>query len=414
MQRESSFSRNTLQELDEQSSSRILERQDSSSALRHCSPNRIINTERLTSSPLKLLDNPYQFQLGASSGPISRPRGRTTLAAGRISFRKPATENTVGLKRQSICVGEPAEQNSRDRVTLTSEATSVFSFGLSSRDRPLDNVGQHFSQAAEQQLEAIVETGQPYEQGDRMSSPEPEPNVAHMFREQRLSSINNTSEPSVGNASTFSKRFRSNSGSGTSPNFNSMQSPAWYSSRFGSPQSPCFGVTIDETSSRRPLFTTQTSSPLAASWNQENSDRGFEIKRSTEENSIYNSNPDCSPRLGDIYHASGSVGVSPFAARLAYLDVRQLGSPVGSLRNLETRNERDHHQEDENEDVDVGVVQQSVHSRVTNLVEDRQLNSYNRDLDLDMKDSSGSCNPDEPLTFLPSILRRSNSSNHQH
>lgn len=322
-------SRNILQKLDERTSSRTLERQDSStSASRKFSPTRLPT------------DNPYQFQLGASSGPNSRPtRGRATLAAGRTSFRKPAES-----KRQS---GEPSEQRLSFRVDV--ESNTGFSFGVSARDRPLD---AHFSQAAESP-----------EQGDRMSSPEPETN-AHLFNDQRFP-LFGASEPSVSNAS----RFR--------------PGPAYDDrcSRFCNPQSPCFGVTADE----RPFATAASS----------NSDQ---VKRSAKVDFSYNSNPDCSPQLRDN-NASGSssVGVSPFAVR--YLDMRQPGSPVDSLRT------RDHHFEDEDDD---GV------SRV-------QSNSYNRDLEslcqsdsnLETKDSSGSCNPDQPRLFIPSLLRRSNSMNHQ-
>ena len=447
------MSRSALQSRAQENSSQISERQDSSSAPRQFfSPSRN-NAQQPTASPVKLLDKPYQFQLGASDGPVStsRTRSRNPLGAARASWRKSAThhENMVGSKRHV----ESSEPNSRDigSFRLESEVTSGFSFGLSARDRPLDSVGTstsgnyHSQQTAEsglQQLEAIVETSsQPYEQeqGDRMSSPEPEPST-HIFR---TSTSFKASEPSVSNPS-FSKRFRTQNGSETlSPaNLNSMQSPAYNlsrysagSGRFGSPQSPCLGVTLNETSSRRP-FLGKTSSPLAASSNSQldsnvistdlrklnfthstDEDTDFQIKRSTEENSTrtsYNSNTDCSPRLRDVNsaHPSGApVDVSPFAARMAYLDVRQPGSPVGSLRNFEMRSERDHdfpcHKDEEDEEVS----HHSVHSRVTNLI-DRQFHLFDRDLE--SKDSSGSCNPEEPLSFLPSLLRRSNSSNHRH
>lgn len=442
-------SRNALRPRAEENASRILERQDSSSA-----PRQYFSPSRNNSSPVKLLDMPYRFQLGASDGPVStsRTRSRNPPVAARTSLRKPAThhENMVGSKRQSVCVGESSEQKSRDRGGFRpeSEVTSGFSFGLSARDRPLDNVGtstsgdNHSQQTTEsgvQHLEAIVETAQPYEQelGDRMSSPEPEPNT-HIF--QTSASFNN---------STFSKRFRTQSGSESlSPsNLNSMQSPAYDVSRYspacgrlGSPQSPCFGVTRDETSSRRPLFC-NTSSPLAATPNSRldsdatttdlrnlnfalftaDDDTDFQIKRSTEDNSTrtsYNSNTDCSPTLRDVNSAQPSgapVGVSPFAARMAYLDVRQPGSPVGSLRNFEMRSEGDHgfpsHNEDGSEE-DEEVSHHSVHCRARNLVEDRQFHLFDRELG--SKDSSGSCNPEEPRTFLPSLLRRSNSTNRRH
>ncbi|KAG0583316.1 hypothetical protein KC19_3G126400 [Ceratodon purpureus] len=402
-------SRNALQSRVEEKVSRILERQDSSSASRQYSSPSRNNSDRPSSSPVKLLDKPYEFQLGASDGPvsISRTRNRNPFGAARTSFRKPATshESMVGSKRQSICVGESSEQNSRNRGSFRpdSEVTSGFSFGLSARDRPLDNVSSSTSgdyrsqQTAEpgmQQLEAIVETAQQYEQeqGDRMSSPEPEPST-HIFR---TTPSFNTSELSVSNP-TFSKRFRTQSGSESSSpaNLSSMQSPAYdvsrcspVSGRFGSPQSPCFGVTRDETNSRRSL-SLKTSSPLAASSNSRldidvttadlrklnfthstDEDTDFQIKRSTEDNSSrtsYDSNTDCSPRLSVVNsaHPSGApVGVSPFAARMAYLDVRQPGSPVGSLRNFGMRSERDHgfpSNEVENED-DEEVSHQSIHT----------------------------------------------------
>lgn len=418
------LSRNASQSRVEENSTRILERQDSTSAPRqYRSPSRNNVAARQAASPVKLFDKPYQFQLGVSDGPVltSRTRTRNPLGAAKTSFRKPAIyhEIMVGSKRQSNCVGESSEQASRDRASFgpDSEATSGFSFGSSARDRPLDNAGmsKQYPQTAEsgvQQLEAIVETAQPCEQepGDRMSSPEPEPYNTHMFR---ASTTFNTSEQSVGNPA-LSKRFRTQNGSESlSPaNLNSMHPPAYDVSRYSpgangrshSPQSPCFGVALDGTSSRRPLFG-NTSSPLAASSSlrldsdisttdfrklnfaqSTDEDRDFQIKRLTEEISSYDSNADCSPRLRDVNsaHPSGSpVGVSPFAARMACLDVRQPGSPVGSLRNFEMRGERENGipcREDEDEE-DEEVSHQSVHSRVTKWAEARQIHLFNRDLE---------------------------------
>ncbi|KAG0622209.1 hypothetical protein M758_3G080200 [Ceratodon purpureus] len=100
---------------------------------------------------------------------------------------------------------------------------------------------------------------------------------------------------------------------------------------------------------------------------------------------------------------------------MAYLDVRQPGSPVGSLRNFGMRCERDHGfpcNEVENEEDDSEVSHQSVHSRVTHLVEDGQFHLFDRDWN--QRIHLEAANSEEPLAFSPSLLRRSNSSNYQH
>ncbi|XP_073391252.1 uncharacterized protein [Physcomitrium patens] len=309
-------SRNTLQTLTGTSSSQFLE-QGSSSALRYLSPNKS-NAVR-TFSPMKLLEKSYEFQLGASDGPVSTSRSRRggPFGTSRTLFRKPVKhhENAVGSKRQSNCVGEHSLQNLH---RPDSEATSGFSFGLSGMGQPLDTVdisgnycNSETAESSVQRLEAIVETSQAYDQGDRMSSPEPEPqSQAHIFSEQRFSTYN-SSEPIVN--PTFFKRYRFNCDSEASPSINSMPfttedinrySP---SRRFGSPQSPCFGDLLNG-DTKTPLFGS-TLSPLSVSSNSRldrsatemrkisfNSERErqearwsvdedtVQIKRSTEEN----------------------------------------------------------------------------------------------------------------------------------
>ncbi|KAG0582710.1 hypothetical protein KC19_3G079200 [Ceratodon purpureus] len=91
---------------------------------------------------------------------------------------------------------------------------------------------------------------------------------------------------------------------------------------------------------------------------------------------------------------------------MAYLDVRQPGSPVGSLRNFGMRCERDHGfpcNEVENEEDDSEVSHQSVHSRVTHLVEDGQFHLFDRDLE--SEDPSGSCKLGGAPCILPELTQ---------
>ncbi|XP_024388846.1 uncharacterized protein [Physcomitrium patens] len=344
----------------------ISERQNPASALRHLTPNSSYAEKRL-SSPTRPLEKPYQFQLGAFDGQVSTSRGRRSapVGASRTSFRKTAMnyENTVGSKRQSNCVDEPSEEiHHKASFRPDSEATCSFSFGVSSTDWPLANLDtsgicyhSENTESGVQKLEAIVERAQASDQGDRMSSPEPEP-LTHMYSEQHLST-SNTSEPSVN--PTFFKRFRSSSGSRTSTTFNCMHSLAYDvdryspSSQAGIPRSSCDSKFEDEEARPRKPFYRSTSSPLAASSSScldgsatemrrlfKNTESEceetcgstdvdkVEIKRPTEEHVFsgrsYNSNPDCSPRsrMSSATPSRSPVGVSPFAARMAYLEVR--------------------------------------------------------------------------------------------
>lgn len=173
------------------------------------------------------------------------------------------------------------------------------------------------------------------------------------------------SEASSAFYGNFPSTFDTKVSSTYSPAFDGKSSPAV---QVGSPTvsgsfTPCFGNSSDEQSLRRFLFSADRNSPAGASSNSclgnldnnttelrkllfhperekgmasNDGDVVIQSKRSTEENSpsvkIY-SNP---ARVNhDVDFNPESAGVSPFAARMAYLNVKQPCSPVKTLQEIE-------------------------------------------------------------------------------
>ncbi|KAG0616695.1 hypothetical protein M758_5G135000 [Ceratodon purpureus] len=361
---------NSRHALHEESPSHFWERPGFPSALRNSNQNRNKNTERQISSPVKLLERPYEFQIGApDSLPPSASRARSRVAS----------------RRQPTSVEKQSPQGFRPDP----EPTNGFSFD------------HRIAQGAEQ--------------GDRMSSPEPD----------RFPAFKPSPESCITPGST--KRFRPNyTGSefSPSPGFKSLfNTPAYDESRYSSLAqfgSPWFGDSKEEPSSRlsRPLFKSPSPSTSALDSTTElrNLDRftsGRELDTSEDKGKIKRSIGGKAPHPGrnSRYHqnsatSSSNIGVSPFAARMAQLKV---GSP-GSFDKGQVS------QDDEGVGWDSVKDRHLLNKDVEALYQSiANLDALEGERDMrESRDSSGSCNPDDPLVLLPSFLRRSNESSNRH